>query len=96
MLFDRFIYIVGEDYHKPQTLERTLNSTATTHINIPIINDEVFELTESFLIYLSMTGGSTSQNYTKVIILDDDGTTCEYQAYSKNYVYCLLLYNFIL
>ena len=66
-------YAVGEDYHKPQMLELTLNFTASTQINIPIINDEVFELTESFFVNLSLVGGSTSQNSTRVIILDDDG-----------------------
>ena len=66
-------YVVGEDYHKPKMLELTLNFTASTQINIPIINDEVFELTESFLINLSLVGGSTFQNSTRVIILDDDG-----------------------
>ena len=55
-------------------LQLTLNFTTNIQINIPIINDEVFELTESFLVNLSLVGGSTSQNSTKVIILDDDGT----------------------
>ena len=55
-------------------LQLMLNFTTNIQINIPIRNDEVFELTESFLVYLSLVGGSTSQNSTKVIILDDDGT----------------------
>ena len=74
ILYSFSFYAVGEDYHKPQTLERTLNFTTSTQISIPIINDKVFELTESFLVNLSLVGGSISQNSTRVIILDDDGT----------------------
>ena len=69
-----FFFAVEEDYHNPQMLQLTLNFTANVQINIPIINDEVFELTEYFFVYLSLVGRSTSQTSTKVIILDDDGT----------------------
>ena len=69
-----FFFAVEEDYHNPQMLQLTLNFTANVQTNIPIINDEVFELTEYFFVYLSLVGRSTSQTSTKVIILDDDGT----------------------
>ena len=69
-----FFFSVKEDYHNPQMFQLTLNFTANVPINIPIINDEVFELTEYFFVYLSLVGRSTSQTSTKVIILDDDGT----------------------
>ena len=67
-------YAVGVDYHQPQVIELTLNFTTNALINISIVNDEVFELTESFFVNLSLVGGSASQNSTEVIILDDDGT----------------------
>ena len=69
-----FFFSVKEDYHNPQMLQLTLNFTANVQINIPIINDKVFELTEYFFVNLSLVGGSSSQTSTKVIILDDDGT----------------------
>ncbi len=68
----------------PQSLELTLNFTTSAQISIPIINDDVFELTESFLVNLSLIGGSTSQNSTRVFILDDDGTVYEYQRVIAN------------
>ena len=74
LIIHRFFFAVEEDYHNPQMLQLTLNFTTNVQINIPIINDEVFELTESFFVNLSLVGGSTSQNSTKVIILDDEGT----------------------
>ena len=67
-------YTAGEDYHRPQSLELILDSTTSAQISIPIVNDDIFELTESFLVNLSLIGGSTSQNSTRVVILDDDGT----------------------
>ena len=51
----------------------TLNFSTDTQLSIPIINDDIFELTESFLVNLTLVGG-TSHNSTKVIILDDEGT----------------------
>ena len=69
-----FFFTVGVDYHQPQVLKLTLNFTTNVQINIPVVNDEVFELTESFLVNLSLVGGAISQNSTEVIILDDDGT----------------------
>lgn len=80
--YNRFFYIAGEDYHKPQSLELTLNFTTSVQISIPIINDDIFELTESFLMNLSLIGGLSSQNSTRVLILDDDGTACECQIHN--------------
>ena len=65
---------VGEDYHLPQMPKLALNFSTDIQISIPIINDEVFELTESFLVNLTLAGGTTSHNSTKVIILDDEST----------------------
>ena len=64
---------VGEDYHIPQIPKLTLNFSTDTQFIILIINDDVFELTESFLVNLTLVGGTTSHTSTKVIILDDEG-----------------------
>ena len=50
-----------------------LKLSTDIQISIPIINDDIFELTESFLVNLTLVGATTSHNSTKVIILDDEG-----------------------
>ena len=85
LLFKVLFYTAGEDYHEPLSLELILDSTTSAQINIPIINDDIFELTESFLVNLSLIGGSTSQNSTGVLILDDDGTACECQIHNVQF-----------
>ena len=65
----------GGDYVPIKTSTRILNSSTNIRIGIPIINDLIFELTESFLVNLVFSGLSRGpiQSSAKIIILDDDG-----------------------
>ena len=87
LLFNKVLfYTAGEDYHEPLSLKLTLDSTTSAQINIPIVNDDIFELTESFLVDLSLIGGSSSHNSTGVLILDDDGTAYECQIHNVQFI----------
>ena len=73
-----FIPTAGEDFIQPNFIPFTLNSSQRIEINVPINNDDVFELRESFSLHLSSSassGVSLNQSSAKVTIFDDDGKT---------------------
>ena len=67
------MYAAGEDFAIPEKSHLTLSSNVGIQISVPIINDGVFELRESFLVNLSFPREHSSQSSAEVIILDDDG-----------------------
>ena len=71
-----FIPTAGEDFIQPNNIPFTLNSSQSIEISVPINNDDVFELRESFSLHLSSSassGVSLNQSSAKVTIYDDDG-----------------------
>lgn len=77
------VNIAGEDYVVMTTGHRlTLNSDASALISIPLINDKIFELTESFLVNISFSDGESpvprvtlNQASATVAIFDNDGNS---------------------
>ena len=78
-IMDISLPIDGNDYNGlvGQQLQYTLNSTRNM-INVTIINDSVFEVTESFSVSLALPGSipprvTLAPNSAQITILDDDG-----------------------
>ena len=75
-------YAAGEDFiNVTNPVSITLSTNRSPPIRITIINDRTFELTETFLISLSLDPGHVAlpprvtlkQTSARVIILDNDG-----------------------
>ena len=66
------MYAAGEDFAIPEKSHLNLSSNVGIQISVPIINDGVFELRESFLVNLSFPKEHSSQSSAEVIILDND------------------------
>ena len=75
-------YAAGEDFiNETNPASITLSTNRSLPIRITIINDRTFELTETFLISLSLVPGhvalpprvTLNQTSARVIILDNDG-----------------------
>ena len=67
--FSKTILSASRDYLLPENMHFTLNSSQSTQISVSIVNDDIFEISESFLVGLSSDG---IQSSAKVIILDND------------------------
>lgn len=87
--------LAGEDFTM-LTSTLMLSPTETTIlVNVSIINDSFFELTESFKVSLSLVGALASgvtfnQTEAEVIIFDDDGRQL-YISCSMHYVFISLI-----
>lgn len=68
-------HIAGDDYVQPQNTQYVLNSSRNVQISIPIISNDIYELTECFLVNIIFSGPHRGpvQSSAKVIIFDDDG-----------------------
>ena len=69
----------------------TLSTNAPALISIPLINDEIFELTESFVVNLSFSdsqpafpGVTLSQTSAIVTIFDNDGNICSHCSHGQS------------
>ena len=70
----QFYYLAGDDFVQPPDTQYVLNSSRNVLISIPIINNDIYELTECFLVNVIFSGihRGPVQSSAKVIILDDD------------------------
>ena len=81
IIFINFINPDGEDFITPETHQFTLNSSQSIWISVPLINDNIFELSESFIVHLTSnvsSGVSLNQSSATVTVLDDDGKSLDY------------------
>ena len=82
----------GVDFH---TLRQTLEFERFIDVNITIINDELMESNETFLIFLSSDAGVKLSPYahTEVIIINDDDAQTEVKNDDTGIVDCFIMDN---
>ena len=90
----------GEDFSARNNSQFRLNADTIASISIPIINNDVFELTESFMVKLSFPDLEARvtldqvQTSASVTIFDDDGNQfsqwCHMQHFNAYLLYAVL------
>ena len=77
------VILDGSDYTNPGVRAFVLTPTMSSfNVNVSLINDTIFELTETFSASLSFLAGATHQSVTiapanaQISILDDDSEAC--------------------
>ena len=86
-------YIAGSDYTAAFGLQITLDAaTRSIPVDVSLMNDTVFELTESFSSVLSLPGGPINRvtlapDSAVAEILDEDGQLFRVSAWTSNIIH---------
>ena len=90
-----YVIIDGSDYTNPGVRTLVLTPTMSSfNIDVPLIDDTIFELTEAFNASLSFSAGETHQRVTiaaQISILDNDGEAHNYSLIVAIHCTCIIL-----